>query len=206
VRPESGLDIDALTQASAESLAANLLELAYDAIVIFSLPASTITYWNAGAERIYGWKSSDALGRRPGELLHSEFDVPRADVEAEVIREGRWAGGIRQQRRDGTEVVVDAQWVLLHDASGAPSAVVEINRDVTSRQKEAELNAAKTTLLDLASDAIFAFSIPEMAITYWSAGATRMYGWSPEEAIGKHRLTCWARGTTVRAARSSSTC
>ena len=82
-------------------------------------------------------------------------------------------------------MVVDAQWLLLHDASGEPSGVVEINRDVTSRQEEAELNAAKTTLLDLASDAIFAFSLPELTITYWSAGATRMYGWSPEEAIGK---------------------
>jgi len=185
LRPQTGAEIQALTRASAENLVANLLELAYDAILVFSLPNSAISYWNSGAERIYGWKASEAIGRRPGELLHSEFDLPRADVEAEVISNGRWSGEIRQRRRDGSDVVVAAEWVLLHDASGEPSAVVEINRDVTTRLREAELNAAKTTLLDLASDAIFTLSVPEMAITYWSAGATRMYGWLPEEAIGK---------------------
>src|ERR1041384_4883057 len=96
LRPQPGAEIQALTRASAENLVANLLELAYDAILVFSLPNSAISYWNSGAERIYGWKASEAIGRRPGELLHSEFDLPRSDVEAEVISKGRWSGEIRQ--------------------------------------------------------------------------------------------------------------
>ena len=43
MRPQTGAEIQALTRASAENLVANLLELAYDAILVFSLPNSAIS-------------------------------------------------------------------------------------------------------------------------------------------------------------------
>lgn len=40
-------------------------------------------------------------------------------------------------------------------------------------------------LLELASDGIFTVSYPDSRITYWNAGASVMYGWSPDEAVGQ---------------------
>ena len=53
---------DKLDQAELRKRAA-LLDLANDAIFVTELDG-TITYWNQGAERLYGWTSAEAKGRR----------------------------------------------------------------------------------------------------------------------------------------------
>ena len=110
---------------------ARLLDLAYDAIFTLALPDSVITYWNHGAEALYGWPASEALGQKSFELLRTIHDRPRAEIEAEVIRSGRWSGTILQTRRDGTQMMVDARWALETDGAGRPVGILEINRDVT---------------------------------------------------------------------------
>jgi PAS domain-containing protein len=51
---------------------ATLLDLANDAIIIKrKVPREAITYWNQGAERLYGWTASEALGRDPHHLPRS---------------------------------------------------------------------------------------------------------------------------------------
>jgi PAS domain S-box-containing protein len=130
-----------------------MLDLAYDAIFIQGLPEGVITYWNRGAEDMYGWRASEALGRKPGELLNTVLDRPRAEVVDEVIRTGRWSGSIVQTRRDGTQMMVEARWALETDSSGRPAGILEINRDVTdlhttmsqlefANQVSAQLNAS----------------------------------------------------------------
>lgn len=111
---------------------ARLLDLAYDAIFTLALPESVITYWNRGAEDVYGWRASEALGRKSFELLRTVHDRPRAEIEAEVIRSGRWGGSLVQTRRDGAQMMVDARWALQSDAAGRPVGILEINRDVTA--------------------------------------------------------------------------
>jgi PAS domain S-box-containing protein len=50
--------------------------------------------------------------------------------------------------------------------------------------------AGQASLLDLASDAILIRKLPSDTITFWSNGATEMYGWTAGEAVGQvaHRL------------------
>jgi PAS domain S-box-containing protein len=67
---------------------AQLLDLIWDAIFLRALDG-TITYWNAGAERIYGWTKEDALGENSHALLKTEFPRPLEQIEATVEREGR---------------------------------------------------------------------------------------------------------------------
>ena len=71
---------------------AELLELASDAIFVRDL-AGIITYWNAGAEALYGWPRAEALGKVSHELLRTEFPRPRAAIEAAVLDED--AGTVR---------------------------------------------------------------------------------------------------------------
>ena len=161
-----------------------LLELCSDGIFAF-LPEAKITYWSPAAERQYGWSAAEALGRDAGALLRSSFERPRSEVVAEVTRLGRWAGRIFQRRKDGSQVVVDARWVQLRDVAGNPVAVVAVNRDVTEQHEAMQRESAKAALLDLAPEAIFTISLPDQKITYWNRGASQLYGWSPEQAIGR---------------------
>ncbi|HYM96547.1 MAG TPA: PAS domain-containing sensor histidine kinase [Candidatus Sulfotelmatobacter sp.] len=162
------------------------MDIAYDAMFTLSLPDSRITYWNAGAENLYGWTAAEAIGQVPSDLLHTELDRPRADVVAEVVREGRWAGRLLQRHRDGRMLTVEGRWALQTDPSGSPIGIFEINRDITAEQAAIERDAEKAALLDLASDAVLTFGLPDSRITYWNSGATSLYGWTAAQALG-HR-------------------
>ncbi|HZC94780.1 MAG TPA: DUF4118 domain-containing protein, partial [Bradyrhizobium sp.] len=70
---------------------ANLLNLTFDAILVRDMTA-VITYWNRGAEELYGWTPQQAIGKRSHELFRTTFPAPLVDIEAELERTGRWEG------------------------------------------------------------------------------------------------------------------
>ena len=74
-------------------------------------------------------------------------------VENLLEREGQWEGELRHSCRDGTEVLVESRQVLVRDAGGQPTAILEINRDITQRRwleaLQRQLQAARQTQLAL---------------------------------------------------------
>ncbi len=126
---------------------AALLDLIHDAILVRDPATDTLTYWNRGAEELYGWAPDAALGRPAHALLRTVFPAPRAVIEEILGREGRWEGELVQMGRAGTPVVVASRWALRRDARGVPDAILEIGTDVTAR-KRAEEELARRALHD----------------------------------------------------------
>ena len=110
---------------------AALLSLANDAIFISEVDGP-ITYWNRGAERLYGWTAAEALGKHPRELLKSEFASSFEEVMRQFQQEGHWQGELTHHGKQGEPILVSSRWSLLRDISGAPIAVMAINTDVTA--------------------------------------------------------------------------
>ena len=126
---------------------AALLSLAHDAIFVRDLE-NRIVFWNRGAENVYGWTTEEALGTVTHELLKTRFPIPPNAVDAAIWEQGKWEGELTHTTRQGTPIVVASRWSLQRDEYGAPSAVLEINSDITER-KEAE-EALRQTQADLA--------------------------------------------------------
>jgi two-component system cell cycle sensor histidine kinase/response regulator CckA len=124
---------------------ADLLELVRDAIVVLDM-SERITYWNAGAEEIYGWSRQQALGRTARELLGSEYPHGAENPKAAVIDHGRWAGEVHQTRRDGRELVVSSRWALQRDDDETPIAMLQINCDITAIKRAQEQQLVKQKL------------------------------------------------------------
>ncbi len=114
---------------------ARLLDLANDAVFVRDAD-SLISYWNEGAERLYGWNKNEALGKSTRDLLHTEFPVPIS----EILSSDRWEGELKHRKRDGTVITVASRWTTLRDNRGLPIAYLEINTDISQR-KEAEERA-----------------------------------------------------------------
>jgi PAS domain S-box-containing protein len=112
---------------------ANLLDLANDAIFVRSAEGR-ITYWNKGAERLYGWTKEEALGKSTHELVFTEFPTDVSDI---LGRDG-WEGELHQRRRDGSRVTVASRWTTLRDRDGTPVRWLEINTDITARKRAEE--------------------------------------------------------------------
>jgi diguanylate cyclase (GGDEF)-like protein/PAS domain S-box-containing protein len=139
---------------------AELLDHAHDAILVRDVD-ERIVFWNKGAERTYGWTKEEALGHSPHSLLKLRSPKPSAKSEGDFDPEGKWEGELEHISKGGRVVIVASRQVLVRDQSGAPRAVLEINRDVTLRklaEREARENKAKALhdpLTGLANRAFF---------------------------------------------------
>ncbi len=125
-------------QQSAQEVAtqAKLLDLANDAVFISDLE-NRISYWNHGAERLYGWKKEEAVGQNASELLQTEFPVSYQEVVSTLKQKGVWEGELQQSTRYGNRMTVASRWTYRRDAKGNPVGWLEINSDLTL-QKQAQ--------------------------------------------------------------------
>lgn len=125
---------------------ANLLELTHDAIFSRSMD-NRIIFWNSGAEAMYGHNREAVVGRVPFQLLKTVFPVSLDEINAELLRAGRWEGELTHKTRDGKQVVVASRWSLQHDNKGRPVSIIEINNDITERKQAQEsLEQTQATL------------------------------------------------------------
>ena len=110
-----------------------LLDTTSDAIYTTALDG-TIRSWNKGAERTYGWSSTEVLDRKTTEQL----SLPGGDTGdplATVLQKGDWSGERRHKTKAGREVVVFARLALVRDAAGQPVSIFAIDTDITEKKQ-----------------------------------------------------------------------
>jgi PAS domain S-box-containing protein len=114
------------------AMQAALLDKAQDAILVRSLD-DTITFWNKGAERLYGWTADEAIGGNSHALINGGSD-DFLTARAELLARGEWTGTLRRVAKDGRRVVVECRWTLVRNDNGEPESVLAINTDATDRR------------------------------------------------------------------------
>lgn len=125
---------------------AALLDMVHDAIIVRDL-SGVVTFWNRGAEEMYGWTSAEATGKVCHSLLKTEFPRPLPELLAETFRTGRWRGEVVHTTKDGRRMVCASRWALHRDPGGTPDGVLQLNTDTTNRRMAEEaLQRANETL------------------------------------------------------------
>jgi two-component system, LuxR family, sensor kinase FixL len=120
---------------------AELLDLTHDTVFVRDM-SEVVTYWNRGAEKLYGVTREEAVGRVAHALLQTRFPEPPDKILADLLRTGRWEGELVHTRRDGTKAVVASRWALKRDERGRPQEILETSNDVTA-EKHAEKGLAE---------------------------------------------------------------
>jgi PAS domain S-box-containing protein len=116
---------------------ASLLDLSFDPAFSWDIGMDRIMYWNQGAEELYGYRASEAVGESPHVLLATDFPELISSIKECLKRTGRWAGTLIHTRKDGTKAHVDSRMVVRTDLGDQP-IVLEVNRDVTRQKEDAE--------------------------------------------------------------------
>jgi diguanylate cyclase (GGDEF)-like protein/PAS domain S-box-containing protein len=126
-------------------LQASMLDQAHDAISVCGLDGRII-YWNRGAERLFGWSASEAMGKSKVELAWMSAADMRQAMQS-VLDKGEWTGEMTKQRKDGGTVIAATHLTLVRDEHGQPQAVLDIETDITER-KQAEQQILRLAFFD----------------------------------------------------------
>ena len=122
---------------------ARLLDLTHDTVFVRDMN-EVITYWNRGAEALYGWSRDEAVGKISHQLTQTIFPAPLDEINQELLLTGRWEGELVHAKRDGTRVVVASRWSLQRDKLGRATAILETNNDVTEQKRaQTDLRASE---------------------------------------------------------------
>ena len=147
--------------------------------------------WNRGAERMFGWRAEEVVGRPLALIMPERFRALHSEGLARVRRTGhsKLAGSVVELvglRRDGTEFPVELS-IGVWDSPDGP-AFSGVLRDATERKRAEEaLRVSEERfrgVTDAATDAIVSADGNGL-LRSWNHGAERMFGWRAEEVVGR---------------------
>lgn len=149
---------------------APLMESLGQAVIATDLDGC-VRYWNAEAERMYGWTAAEAVGRPATELNLPTLSPAQCDEIFRTVQSGgQWCGGLMLRRKDGTEfsaLVTDAG---IFDDDGVLVGIVALTGGV---------GFALRPVLAHTSDAALILS-PAGHVKHVSPEATRLFGWTDD--------------------------
>ena len=113
---------------------ADIINRAQDAVIVRDFTSDLVTVWNSGAERLYGWSASEAIGQPMSELISAESNDHEA-LFKQLLSTGEFRGEIKYRAKDDREVIIDARATLIRNDDGTPRSVLGINTDITEQKK-----------------------------------------------------------------------
>ncbi|MGH7997574.1 MAG: sensor histidine kinase [Opitutaceae bacterium] len=149
-----------------------------------------VTYLNAEAERLTGWKLTEATGRPLTQIfliISEDGREPVVNPAERVLRDGKVVGLGNHTllvRRDGSEVSIDDSAAPVRPPDGSLCGVVLVFRDISEQRRNSEARNRLAMIVESSDDAIFAKDF-DGKILSWNYGAERIFGYTPAEAIGR---------------------
>lgn len=140
-----------------ESLALPVLSSIPEAVIFCDLEG-TIQYWNTGAEKVFGWPASEAVGSNldliiPERMRKAHWDGFDQAIARGGVKPGRTSMVTRSLHKTQEFIYVDMSFEMVKDASGQLIGALAVARDCTARFTEekalrkqlADLTAGKPT-------------------------------------------------------------
>src|SRR6185437_2316202 len=164
---------------------AAIIDSSDDAIVSKTLQG-IITSWNVAAERLFGYTAAEAVGR------HISFIIPPDRLKEEDYIIGKIANGEKvdhfetvRMAKNGNLIPISVTISPITDSKGIIVGASKIARDISERLDIGAQQARLAAIVNSSDDTIVSKTLQGI-ITSWNTAAERMFGYTAEEAIGKH--------------------
>ncbi len=149
-----------------------------------------VTFWNAGAQWIFGYTSEEVKGRHFS-MFYTDADAAQGKPQT-ALKTAAGAGRFEEEgtriRKGGRKFMANVVITPLRDVKGELRGFTQVTRDVNGRRRaEEELRrseALKTAILDTALDAILSIGHNGL-IQEWNPAAQKIFGYPRELVLGK---------------------
>jgi PAS domain S-box-containing protein len=167
---------------------AAIVDSTQDAIISKDLDGVILT-WNRAAEKIFGYGAEEIIGKSIYLLIPPERESDE-DLILGKIRRGERVEHYEtvRRRKDGLLINVAITVSPIFDSRGNVVAASKIARDVTERTTTARSAQHLAAIIESSEDAIISKDTNGIIQT-WNQSAERLFGYSPDEIIGKSVLT-----------------
>lgn len=160
-----------------------LLAQTHDAIIVRDIN-HIITKWSAGAEALYGWTTSQAVGQDFRALLNPQLMTSWDQMMACLLETGHWEGEVIEHCRDGACVTVVSRCSLSRGANNQPKAILATHNDISDRKRAVEALQRSEAFLagaqSLSQTGSIGLKIPSGEM-YWSKEARRIFEFDADE-------------------------
>jgi PAS domain S-box-containing protein len=131
---------------------ANLLNEIGEAVIATDING-VITYWNRSAEKLYGWTSTEVIGRDLLNVTPTEMSRQQAEDIIEELKQGKkWSGEFQVQRKDGSVFPAYVTDTPVFNDEGELIAIIGISKDLTSQKIREEKTEQSQRLLQSITD------------------------------------------------------
>ena len=166
--------------------------------------AGQVVGWNAGAERIKGYRSAEIIGRS-FEVFYPPDEAERG-VPARHLADAAAAGHVEYEgwrvRKDGSRFWADVVLTAIFTPDGALRGYGKVTRDATARRNAERALHDSQEHFELLTTSVsdYAILMLDLAgrVVSWNAGAERIKGYAAEEIIGRSFEAFYPPGEVAR--------
>lgn len=186
-----GLYIQRLLSNQTKYQFSKALDLSLNSIYIFNLDGILVS-WSHGAEKMYGWKSEEILGKSI-KRLYLNRDVEEIKKVSQAVISGNSIGNVEsiRVRNDGKQIWVNSSYGCVHDFFGKISEIIVVEQDITSQknseQQLVESNKRFNSFIEITEDWVWEFD-KNGTFVFSNLTIESILGYQADEILGKSFL------------------
>lgn len=169
----------------------HILKNISDSVIVTDLDGK-ITYWNQGAQEIFGYSVKEMLGKTPA-ILYPDMDPEKLDYDLEKIKAGKdYIGEWQGRTKKGDIVWVNIRTSALFDKKNKLVGFLGVAKNITDSKQKELYKTQLASIVEYSEDGIESMDV-DGNILSWNKGAEKIFGYKASEIAGKNAIQLYPK-------------